>query len=498
MSRLTEPAGVLEASPLKVAAHNARAVGGSVLITNEIGEHALLSPEDYARYLSGRVENADPLAAGAGAVKGLLQKDFVRDQLDFAHLADRTVPRHLLDWKGPNVHTVVVTLRCNFKCLYCHASVVGLERTDMDMTVATAKSVVDLIFQSPSPNLMIEFQGGEPLLNWEALSAAARYARAKVKETGKELRLALVSNFTRMSREKAEFLLAHEVSICGSLDGPAWLHNANRVYSGGDSHADTVRWLKFFSDRHDGQKGGARIFKPGALLTVTRKSLSAPEEIVDEYVKRGLEEIFIRPLQPLGFAAKVWGEIGYDAAEFGVFYRKALDYMLRLNARGVKIKEKMASIMLEKIVNFTEPGYLDARCPCGAGIGQLAYNFNGDIYTCDEGRMAAWAGDDLFRVGNVFKDQYKKVMGSGAVKACLAASNLETQPVCSRCAYRPYCGVCPVYNYEVQGSLAGDMPTNQRCALQKEIFGAVFAALNRKDHGRPLRAWVAGAAGVNS
>ena len=36
MSRLTEPAGVLEASPLKVAAHNARKVGSSVLITNDI------------------------------------------------------------------------------------------------------------------------------------------------------------------------------------------------------------------------------------------------------------------------------------------------------------------------------------------------------------------------------------------------------------------------------------------------------------------------------
>ena len=120
-----------------------------------------------------------------------------------------------------------------------------------------------------------------------------------------------------------------------------------------------------------------------------------------EYVRLGLEDIFFRPLSPLGFAKEVWDKIGYDAAEFGKFYLRALEYVLKLNAKGVKIREKMAVIMLEKIVNFTEPGYLDARCPCGASIGQLAYNYNGDIYTCDEGRMAAWSGNDMFRVGNV-------------------------------------------------------------------------------------------------
>jgi sulfatase maturation enzyme AslB (radical SAM superfamily) len=34
------------------------------------------------------------------------------------------------------------------------------------MSKATAKKVVDLIFKSPSPAIKIEFQGGEPLLNF--------------------------------------------------------------------------------------------------------------------------------------------------------------------------------------------------------------------------------------------------------------------------------------------------------------------------------------------
>ena len=459
--------------------------GRNYLVTNDSGSHVSLSGADFQSLVGGCVKN------GSELYKKLSAEGFVRDQLDFDTLASRWKKCNSHLEYGPGLHILVLTLRCNFKCLYCQAGAGGAAARDTDMTPATAKRCVDFALKSPNPGITIEFQGGEPLMNWPALQAAVVYGRQQAAKLGKDLKLALVSNFSMMTEEKAEFLLANEVSICGSLDGPAKLHNANRPYTGGDSHAVTAKWLKYFQTRHDLQTGKIRIFKPSALLTVTRQSLANPEAIADEYIKRGLEDIFVRPLSPLGFAKEVWDKIGYDASEFGKFYLKILEYILKRNAKGVKVREKMAVVMLEKIVNFTEPGYLDSRCPCGASIGQLAYNYNGDIYTCDEGRMAAWSGNDMFRVGNVVKDSYKKVIYADATKACAAASNLETQPVCSRCAYRPYCGVCPVYNYEVQGSLAGDMPTNQRCALQKAIFGAIFENLEKNSTGKLMRAWVA-------
>ena len=48
-----------------------------------------------------------------------------------------------------------------------------------------------------------------------------------------------------------------------------------------------------------------------------------------------------------------------------------------------------------------DPNYLDIRSPCGAGIGQIAYSYDGKIYTCDEGRMLGGMGDDIFCIGNV-------------------------------------------------------------------------------------------------
>ncbi|MDT8286355.1 MAG: His-Xaa-Ser system radical SAM maturase HxsB [Elusimicrobiales bacterium] len=456
-------------------------LGPDCLVTNDQGNHVFVPARELPALLAGKK------TTGAA---GLLANGFVRDQLDFDGLAQAWRTRNAYLGSGPGLHILVLTLRCNHGCSYCQSGAGGAEAKGTDMSAATAKKCVDFAFNSPNPSITIEFQGGEPLLNWDVLKETVTYSRRKAEASGRRLRLALVSNFALMTEEKAKFLLDNEISICTSLDGPAALHNANRAYAGGDSHAVTVKWLRYFREKHDTQKGGVPVFKPGALLTVTRRSLPKYKEIIDEYVKQGLEEIFLRPLAPLGYAKTKWGEIGYDAALFTEFYRKSLSYILSLNRKGVPLREKMAVMLLEKIISAKDPGFLDSRCPCGAAIGQLAYNFDGDIYTCDEGRMAAWAGDPIFRVGNVRTSKYRDVIVSDASKACAAASNLETQPYCHRCAYRPYCGVCPVFNYEAQGSLAGNMPSNDRCALFKGIFGVLFSYLKSPGKGRALAKWV--------
>lgn len=461
-----------------------RKLAGGYLLTNDSGAHVWLEEKDFRRVISGKPDRSAPNFADLAA------KGFIRDRMDFEDLAAKWKQGNAHLDQGPGLHILVLTLRCNHKCLYCQSSAVGVGDKKTDMDLKTARKSVDFALKSPGKGITIEFQGGEPLLNWEVLKGAVVYARKTARAAGKALRLALVSNFSLMTGEKARFLLEHEVSLCTSLDGPADLHDRNRVFSGGNSHAATVKWLKYFRKKYARQVPEYRAFKPSALLTVSKYSLPRAEEIIDEYAALGLSDIFIRPLAPIGYARRCWDKIGYEAGEFAKFYRESLAYMLKLNARGVMVREKTAAMMLDKIINFRDPGYLDMRCPCGAGIGQLAYNHNGDLYTCDEGRMVGWEGDDLFKIGNVFKDDYKKVALDPAVKVCVLSSNLESQPMCARCVYKPYCGVCPVYNYEVQSSLWGNMPANDRCGLFKGIFDAVFTMLKDKKEGELLKNWV--------
>ena len=245
----------------RVAHHNFRAVNGRLLLTHESGDHLFISVPDYERYLKGELGQDEELG------RRLQGGGFFRDYQDFGSLAARFKEKNLLQWTGPSVHTIVVTLRCNFKCHYCHSSVVDAAKTDKDMTVETARQTVDFAFQSPNPNLMLEFQGGEPLLNWPVVKFIIEYARLKNADHKKTLHIGLISNFSLLDEKRLDFLASNGVSFCTSLDGPEGLHNKNRTYLGGNGHAEAVGWIRRIQEKI---KAGARIDTPNAICTVTR------------------------------------------------------------------------------------------------------------------------------------------------------------------------------------------------------------------------------------
>jgi hypothetical protein len=51
----------------------------------------------------------------------------------------------------------------------------------------------------------------------------------------------------------------------------------------------------------------------GALMTTTESSLGRVADVIDEYLRLGLDGIFLRPLSPDGFAVKTKESHRYDA-----------------------------------------------------------------------------------------------------------------------------------------------------------------------------------------
>jgi radical SAM protein with 4Fe4S-binding SPASM domain len=224
-------------------------------------------------------------------------------------------------------------------------------------------------------------------------------------------------------------------------------------------------------------------------VTISRFSLPKYKEIVDEYIKLGFDSFYLHYLNPFGFSIGNQKKIGYATEEYINFYKKALDYIIQINLKGKKFKEKMAFTFLGKILTDSDPNHLDYRSPCGAGIGQLAYNYNGDVYTCDEGRMLSMMGDESFRLGNVKENSYQEIVGSPVTRTLCTASCLDNQPHCINCAYKPYCGVCPIYNYSEQGNIFGQMPTNQRCKINMAILDFLFEKLQDPKISKILKDW---------
>jgi uncharacterized protein len=462
------PLELKETDKEKIGFFRFKQLNGQYFITNDIGEFAFLTPQEFDLFLSGKIEQACP-----DKYSELQNKSFIRNRLNFDRLSQKFASKNMFLGQGPSLHIVVVTLRCDHRCIYCQAGSQPLTVKGLDMDIPTAQKVVDVILESPSPTITIEFQGGEPLVNFDAVKFIVEYANKENKRRKKKLIFSLVSNFTFINQARLGFLINNNVGICTSLDGPEIPHNKNRISIGkNSSYHNAIKWLKIINKKIENNK--RYRFRVNALTTVTKSSLSFPEEIIGEFVNLGLKGIHLRPVGPFGIDKKTWEKIGFSATEFVNFYRKALDYIIELNLKGKEFYERTAKIFLTKILTDKDPNFLDIRSPCGAGTGQLAYNYNGDVYTCDEARMLVAAGDESFRLGNVFEDNYTKIIGNDILKTICVASCLDGLPSCCECAYKPYCGVCPIYNYVVEGNIFSTNPYNERCKINMGIMDYLF------------------------
>jgi uncharacterized protein len=467
----------IKTNPKKIGFFYFDKIANNYLLTNDFGLYIVLTPIQFKKFLEGKIEKNE-------IYKNLREKGFLKNipsgQKEKLIAGCRQRKLNLFK-QGPSLHIVVVTLRCNFNCIYCQASSRKLESKKYDMTIETAKKTVDFIFNTPNPNIAIEFQGGEPLINWPTVKFIIEYARKKLDKKEKKLDIVMVSNLTLMTDRILEFLIEKNVRVCTSLDGPREIHNYNRPYPKNDSYKATVNWLKKIENNKNWNKNK----RVGALVTVSRQSLKYWKEIIDEYLKRGYKDIHLRPITYLGRSRNHQAKINYSAQEFIKFWQKSMDYIISINKKGIDLKEREAQIMLQKILSNRNPGYTDLDSPCGAVLGQIVYNYDGKIYTCDEGRMLH---DDTFLVGNI-NNSYQEIVSNDKTKVMMAASCLENTS-CDQCVYKPYCGICPVKNYVYYGTLFPPINSTDHCKIKKAQFRYLFSKIQEKEIKEIFEKWI--------
>jgi len=470
----------------KIAPFNFKNIKDKYVLINEVGDFLFLPEKELRFFLEGDLEK------DSKTYKELVKKNFVKTELDFKRLINKYYHKKNYIHYGPSLHIVVITLRCNHNCIYCHASARCEKDRFFDMTRETADKVLDIIFQTTNPFVAIEFQGGEPLLNWPVVKYIIDEAPKRSRKAQKDLELRLVTNGSLINREIFNYLLDKKVSLCLSLDGPEELHNKNRPFVSGNknSHKNVVKWIKEFNEIYSSLKEKGYIWQASTAMTVTRNSLPLWKEIIDEHVALGLERIYLRNLNPFGFSQNSWKEICYSVDDFLEYYRKSMDYIISLNFKNINIQERFSLVFLVKILSDFDLNHMDWRSPCGAAIGQLAYNYNGDVYTCDEGRMLAMMGDEIFKLGTVYKDSYHDIIMSPVSRTLCTASCLDGLAGCSDCIYKPYCGVCPLYNYFEQGNIFAQMANSERCQMAMGVLDYLFEKLQDKDVRKIFEKWV--------
>ena len=133
-----------------------------------------------------------------------------------------------------------------------------------------------------------------------------------------------------------------------------------------------------------------------------------------------------------------------------------------------------------------DTGYVDLRSPAGIGIAAIVYNYDGDVYASDESRMLAEMGDKTFRLGNVHTDSWDDLLTSEALLAPLEESFAQSAPMCSDCAFEPFCGAEPVFHHATQGDPVGHKPSSAFCRRNMAIFRHLIVLMRTDPDARSI------------
>jgi uncharacterized protein len=452
------------------------------IAANMVGDVLLLSRSELDRLTSLDLEPGDGLYERAFS-KLLIARKGQRSQLQLLGLRLRSRMEFLRQPTG--LHIFVVTLRCEHSCPYCQVSRRSTDKSRFDMSEETAMRALDVALSSPSNRIKIEFQGGEPLLNFDLIKAVVAAAQEQAPAARKQVDFVITTNLALLNDEVVSFCRDNGVHLSTSLDGPADLHNGNRPRPGGNSYELAVSGIQ----RIQRELGKDRV---SALMTTTAASLDRVEEIVDEYLRLGLEGIFLRSLSPYGFAIKTKQFAKYDTERWLAFYERGLRYILEINKRGTDFQEFYATLLLKRMLTDRPIGYVDLRSPAGAGLGALVYNYDGKVFASDEGRMLAEMGDSAFELGSLEQDDYRSLILSENLTSIIGSSLAQCAPQCSSCAFEPHCGSDPVFHHATQADYTGIKPLSEFCTRQKGILKLLIDLLeNSPEDAAVLRRWAA-------
>ncbi|MBR2717494.1 MAG: radical SAM protein [Oscillospiraceae bacterium] len=319
-----------------------------------------------------------------------------------------------------------ITEDCDLNCAYCYADA---GPGGAHMKPETACRAIELACP-PGGSLRVQFTGGEPLLAWETITAAADFGR----RTGRRLSMSVQTNGILLTPERCRALLALPCAVGVSLDGPGALNGCRRFPDGAPSYEEAAAGI-----RRLGEAGGR------CNLTAVVTALNAPrlELLADLALTLGnVRGVGLDLFRPLGRGAGA--DLAPDPASLRRGLRALVEKTLTLERAGVPFHLRE----LDRWRSRRKSGGGEFYCYAQTEL-SLAVDARGDLWPC-----SSLAGRKEFRLGNL-RD------GLPAGERGLAA--LEAPAECRRCGRFFLCGGgCPA------GRTAG-RPAPLTCVMQAVI-----------------------------
>ena len=292
----------------------------------------------------------------------------------FANVHNAKYPdSDLKDTSVKNI-TIIVTEDCNFACTYCYQHC----KTSNMLSAKMATEIVDFILNEDlvngyytvekSPCVILDFIGGEPLLNIDAIEAFMEYFVFRASQLNHPWAInyciSMSSNGSLYHTEKVQKFVAKYKGRCSigiTIDGSKELHDSCRVFKDGGGTYDIVE--KNFLLRLS--QGG----HPSTKITIAPENL---QYIHDAIIH--LSSLGIKFLNANVVFENVWKQ--EHAVEFYQILKKLantfLETELYRKCTTSLFEEQLGTPMLET----------DDRNWCGGDGSMLAIGVDGTCYPC--------------------------------------------------------------------------------------------------------------------
>ena len=262
----------------------------------------------------------------------------------------------------------------NFACKYCYAA----EHDGSMLKVDDAIKAVNLAAGS-GEKFVIQFSGGEPLLNFECLKAVVKY----VQDNNLPAVLQIQTNGSLMTDEIAQYLFKNKVAIGVSLDGRPNINDKLRLTKAGDGATNSILYGLEVLKRNN--------IAVGITCVVTDENVSELAGIVEF-------AYFIGNIRRIGFDL-------LRGQGRGAVLKPPSETAMRKAMEQVYEKARQLAYLTGYKIHFAQQERVKILCAdsshefghCYAMNGEAAFiDAKGDIYAC-----SSLVGNKDFYIGNV-------------------------------------------------------------------------------------------------
>ncbi len=349
---------------------------------------------------------------------------------------------------------------CNLECSYCYY----LEKTSLfprgeafRMHPEVLETYISsFIAASPGPVVHFGWHGGEPTLAGLEFYRSVVELQRRYLPTGWRCVNNLQTNATLLDEGWCSFLAESRFAVGISIDGPAAVHDANRLdRRGRPTHARAMRGLRLLQ--------GAGV-DPDVLCTLNSLTAASPVEVYRFFVDEGVRWVQFLPVVERLRDGRL-SDRSVTPEAMGEFLCTIFDEWVRYDIERIGVQNFLECFL---VASGKPPNICVMSETCGR---VLAMEHDGGVYACDH------FVDPAHRLGDLSDDLAALVELPEQV-AFGEAKHTGLPTCCQRCAVRLYCnGGCPKDRFAT--SPQGERGLNYLCAGYMGFYSHVRPYLER-------------------